>query len=128
MKDINIVEYNKLCADVLNLNRDTECVVYNMRSYGYEYLKFHTDWEWIMDVVEAIKSIKEKNDFFMVTKFDITNRSVTINFEYDDVYDSIHVGHTDNGRYFKNEGDVDDQKEAIVLAIYKFLKWYKLNG
>lgn len=92
-------------------------------------LEFHSDYNWSMEVVDFIKNLKEirgngANRCWMITKFDITNNSVTINYDNGDLYNSIYVGHTDNGKYYKADKDVDTLKEALFIAISDFAKLY----
>jgi len=115
MNNEEIIEFNKRCAEFLNISK--------------EYLDFYNNWNAIFEVIENIKNLKETvgNGIGtrMVTKFDITNIGVTIGFENGDFYGSIHIGHTDNGKYFKFDNDCDNVKEATIQAINKFLIWYK---
>ena len=94
-------------------------------------LKFHTDWNWLMYAVEFIKELKEtvghtKDVTFMVTKVSITNYAVTIDYENGDTYNSISVGHTDNGKYFKHLGDKNNIQEALFSAVTKFAYYYNI--
>jgi hypothetical protein len=66
IKQEEIENYNRLCAEFLNLHRDEEVVIYNMLSYAYDCLKFHSDWNWIMEVVEAIEKL---GYFVMINKW-----------------------------------------------------------
>ena len=96
-----IIEYNKRCAEFLGLNRDNEVVVFNMRGYSYYNLKFHSDWNWIHEVIENIKNTtnpKEHSD----TTFSTLRREIQTNL----------------GR---------SNKEAAVQAILNFLIWYDKN-
>jgi len=55
MTQEEILQYNQRCAEFLNLHSDEEVVIYRyMKSTGICHLKFHSDWNWIMEVVEAI--------------------------------------------------------------------------
>lgn len=95
----------------------------------YAYPKFDSDWNWLMEAVEFIKSLKEtkgncEGNCYMVTRFNIGINSVLISYENGDLYDSICIGHTDNGKYFKNVGDVDTVKEAVFIAVSDFAKKY----
>lgn len=103
-------------------------ITYSSGKYSIEKLKFDSDWNWIMEVVEKIKSLKETKGkgagTLMVNKFEMSNYSVLIGFENGDYYGSIYVGHTDNGKYYKSQKDVNNLKEAVVQAIWEFLNWY----
>jgi len=101
-----ILKYNKRCSEFLNLNMDEEVVIYNMASYPYDYLKFHSDWNWIMEVVEAI----EKSGY----EIDIFSNCVEICDTPDENYITEAIGKT--------------KKEAVVNAINQFLIWYNENN
>lgn len=132
MKTFNRLEYNKLCAEFLKMEKDAFILQKNIeKNTGICHLNFDSDWNLIMNVIEKIKCLKETEGqgkgTLMVTKFEITNYSVTIAFENGDRYDSISIGHTDNGKYFKHENDVDNVKQATLQAIWQFLNWYNEN-
>jgi hypothetical protein len=99
MNEKELLEYNKRCAEFLNLHRDEEVVIYNMHSYCYDLLKFDSDWNWIMDVVEAI----EKNCAWVKIRGQAVDISTIANT----------VAPT--------------KKEAVVQAINQFLIWYEQN-
>lgn len=91
-------------------------------------LKFHSDWNWLMEAVDFIKSLKEtegncKGSCYMVTTFSIYNNGVLIIYENGDLHGSIRIDHTDNGKYFKDVGYVDTAKEAIFIAVSDFAKY-----
>lgn len=50
MTQQEILDYNKRCAEFLNLHRNDEVAIYKMSEYPYDFLKFHSDWNWIMEV------------------------------------------------------------------------------
>jgi hypothetical protein len=62
MKEFNLEEYNKMCAEFLGGTYDS-----NLKRYWFrlpivlfptiEELKFDSDWNWIMEVVEKIETI-----------------------------------------------------------------------
>lgn len=56
------IDYNKRCAELLNLHRDEEVAIYNMTAYSYDLLKFDSDWNWIKSLLEKISSLNE-DDF-----------------------------------------------------------------
>ena len=98
MTQEEILEYNKRCAEFLNLHRDEEVVIYNMRSHPYDFLKFHSDWNWIMEVILAINMLpnpKNPNDTTLQT-------------------------HRTNVQSILRSAN----KEAVIQAINQFLIWY----
>jgi hypothetical protein len=106
MTQEEILQYNKMCAEFLNLHRDKEVAIYNLNAYQYDFLKFHSDWNWIMEVVEAI----EKKGY----EIDIFSNCVEICDTPDENYITEAVGKT--------------KKEAVVQAINQFLIWYNENN
>jgi len=103
MTQEEILQYNKMCVEFLNLHRDEEVVIYNMHSYCYDLLKFDSDWNWIMEVVEAIEKI------FHIQGVEIEGRWCCI---------KTNIFHECRGL---------TKKEAVVYAINQFLIWYNKN-
>lgn len=106
MTQEEILEYNKRCAEFLNLHRDEEVAIFNMKAYPYDWLKFHSDWNWIMEVVEAIEKLKG------IKQFHIVENSAYMN-------GSLNVGSFSNPL---------GKKVAVVQAINQFLIWYNENN
>ncbi len=128
-----ILEFNKLCCLFLNWKFNPTTSIHfpkgtwiDLNGIGHcaeKGLKFHSDWNWIMEVVEAIE-----------INFPIH----TLQWEYDDreefakdgrykAYwftlhpkDEICSGLTD----LRNKS----RKEAVVQAINQFLIWYNENA
>lgn len=120
MTQEEILEYNKRCAEFLTINEElkNELSAYPLQEYSYlcsyansaficdrednpsntvwDYCKFHSDWNWIMEVVNAIK-IKIGNP-----------TTVTIACFNGDI----------------NKALMTAKKEAVVQAINQFLIWY----
>lgn len=102
MTQEEILEYNKRCAEFLNLHRDKEVVIFNMKAYTYDLLKFHSDWNWIHEVIEAI----EKLDFGIK--------------QCRKVVEIYRDSNKENIFYIKKTS----RKHSIVEAINQFLIWY----
>jgi hypothetical protein len=116
MKEFNLEEYNELCADFMGMkyaskrrfNKDTGWV-YSVRALDM----FNSDWNWIMEVKSKICTL------------DIVD-------EFNTSYDSVEKGFSCTVLpTFKNTFNsfrtvvFDDEKQAIVQAIWEFLNWYK---
>lgn len=88
------------------LEHDENCNI----SYSNE-MKFHSDWNWIHEVIEAIEKLEfgEQKYKFQV---DIQNNHCVI--EQSNCFNSI--------RIYK-----ETKKEATTEAINKFLIWYEQN-
>lgn len=115
-----VLEYNKMCVEFLLPKNDFD--VYYLPQFGrYESnygaityydsfsindLKFHSDWNWIMELVEAIESFNSSMTLFII--------------EDERCHVDSQLGwHIDVG--------TSSKKEAVVQAIYNFLKWYNSN-
>ena len=103
-ESFSIADYNKRCAEFLNLPRNDEVAIYKMSEYPYDFLKFHSDWNWIMEVVDAIDKIQH-------TQLDILGKYCRI---------------SSKGIDFQGSSK-EDKKEAVVKAINQFLIWYNEN-
>ena len=111
MTQEEILEYNKRCAEFLNLHRNEEVAIYNMKEYPYDFLKFHSDWNWIMEVLKQITKYGynwELIDF---------NGTVT-----EEKFMKCSIFNLELGKpYNKFTTESSDEKEAVVQAINKFL-------
>jgi hypothetical protein len=104
-------------------------------------LIFHSDWNWIMEVVEAIE---KKTEHFILgiplyNSFDIGNRSIKFYYSPNNQYllqlelkqmlsdepwiHTMYKHHIIQEFDFKTKG----KKEAVVEAINQFLIWYNKN-
>lgn len=100
MTQEEILQYNKRCAEFLGLEilKDEYC---------YDYPDFHSDWNWIMEVVEAIEKLGDTSAMYG-TLVDITTTYIAIG---EIATDLKLVPMT--------------KKEAVVEAINQFLIWYE---
>ena len=116
MTQQEILEYNKRCAEFLGWKLISKEDFNKLGEASYtgenkdikwgiiEYLKFHSDWNWIMEVVEAIEKLGYKfqlgwNITALVSL--VPNTSAKIAFI-----------------------ESENRKEAVVQAINQFLIWY----
>lgn len=112
-----IQEYNKLCAEFLGWKYQSNPLE---RWYGQwfhvqreERLYFDSDWNWIHEVKASICNSPKVDEF---------------NTHYDSVAKGYHCSILP---VYKNSFDgfytkvFNTEKEAVVEAIYQFLKWYK---
>lgn len=119
MKEFNLEEYNKICAKFLEW--EFQHGYYNpdhLHEYSFkttEDLKFDSDWNWIMEVKSKICTL------------DIVD-------EFNTSYDSVEKGFSCTVLpTFKNTFNsfrtvvFDDEKQAVIQAIWEFLNWYKEN-
>jgi hypothetical protein len=128
MKPYNEKEFNRLCAEFLGWKHyeglnpswngsfetiQSDSYFFN-RVYTKSELKFHSDWNWIMEVVEKIR----------VTYFQGLPFQFKINDETGYVYI---VHHLMDNAYFIQVLIKDKLKEAVVEAIWQFLQFYYTN-
>lgn len=120
MTQEDILEYNKMCAEFLGYvnttSTDKEFNVYQNKDgkiLEVMSMKFHTDWNLIMEIVETIHNLDRLSADVMIcqSKCKITPRMAGDNSVYADV-----------SKYFLQ--GIKGQKEAVVEAINHFLKFY----
>ena len=100
---------NKIIAEFMGYIKHTQTKAY-LTTDGYFHerdLKFHKDWNWLMEVVEKIESLGYKVD---ILKWE--------NSQYCGIYL--------NGK--KISGNETNTKiEAVYNACVEFIKWYNEN-
>lgn len=141
-----IDQYNKKCAEFLGCkskvvalfdeDEDKETIYieefskptwwnasYNHR-YGFvsyqqtKYMLYHSDWNWIMEVIDKIESIKDLT-------LETCNNWIgefTIVIRYSS-YSSTHYYSIKKPRISEGQ-DFRSKKEAVIQAINKFIDWY----
>ena len=129
MTQKEILEFNKICAKFLMTNNDFINIYYFPQfghykiSYGEPYyeeafrideMKFHSDWNWIMEVVEAIEKL---DDFYV---------QIEENACY--IYDISKFDNEQTNAFIKVDINTTSKKEAVVQAINQFLIWYNENN
>jgi hypothetical protein len=82
-------------------------------------LKFHSHWNWIMEIVEAIeKTYDEFHGYFGVF---ISSNGCTIQGT------KLRTNHENPHYAYFNDVTHDTKREAVVQAINQFLIWYNEN-
>ena len=138
MKQKEILEYNKRCAEFLGAIDSKHTWGYMLKEdelnlsfalfdekifsndgggsgWLIKDLKFHSDWNWIMEVVEAIE------------KLDNSKYEVTILESECAIIDKQAAENEENPFMIKPIAacfKANSKKEAVVQAINKFLIWY----
>ena len=123
MTQEEILQYNKRCADFMGLKISIkledgyDCGTwYKPTDNENEYLlcpvMYHSDWNWIMEVVEAIEN--KLNDSFNV---DIVNKNQCEIVRNGEEF-ICGAGFNTINHY---------KKEAVVEAINQFLIWHEQN-
>lgn len=129
MKPYNQHEYNRLCAEFLgweSLSPKTKYCYWKYpeeKSFTFKLgspvhsnnLIFHSDWNWIMEVVEKIEitnspSLNEWMRSYVTIWSNREGCTIEVKTEEEDFYTSIPVKTT--------------KQEAVVQAIWQFLNWY----
>jgi hypothetical protein len=154
MKKEEVFKYNKKCAKFLgfkcSINEQYELpkmmafppknnsnLCHIAKICCIEDMQFHSDWNWIMEVIEAIESLKLGN-----VKIPATWSSMHqgVRHDIEEYYDAIvvfDIKHSDcivdvvGTMRLRNDFIVVDnlptKKEAVVQAIDQFLTWYNKN-
>ena len=112
----NIIEKNKIIAEFLNLTSQVifeqvfaVCENGKTNFYKKDELKFHSDWNWLMEVVEKIESIE-----YGIYQVDILQEGCKILERCRLLIDN---------RVGKLESDTT-KIESVYLACVEFIKWY----
>lgn len=109
MTTTEILDYNKKCAEFLGYIYYPDWDLFRLghdvnnspvKQYKPNNLKFHSDWNWIMEVVEAI----EKSHAWVKIRGQAVDISTIANT------------------------CASTKKEAVVQAIYRFLIWHEHGG
>lgn len=111
------IENNKIIAEFMgatfkeNEFRFPTIVFKTGKNYFENHeLKFHSDWNWLMEVVEKIESILPDDSI------------VTI--EYKDCYIPV----LEDEEPFTIEGNGETKIQAVYNACLEFIKWYNLQN
>ena len=146
MKNIEIQDFNHRCAEFLGLKRgwwipQVKPLTYDKKQwwdidgktflgtkvYYNKDLRFHLDWNWIMEVVEAIEKLKFNSDtctnsspFFTIGK----------HWCYIHIYNDTENGVPESGKYYywsSGQHSImgETKKEALIKTIDQFLIWYE---
>ena len=111
MTQEEIQERNKQIALMLGLNHDKEAVVYKMRQYSWDSLKFDSDWNWLMEAVGFIEKYKN----YKYSVYTLKGCCQIFKF-YHTPKEKLICTTTYNTRI--------DKKEAVFTAVSDFAKLY----
>ena len=151
MKEFNVKEFNRLCAEFMGFVKITEIndfcycenskeVLINQKEYkiletNFEN-RFAEDWNWIMQVVEKIESLNLGTVKIPITfSYEYQSGSQTEIQVFHNAkaffrieFSNCSVDISGNGTLRKGFITIDNiptKKEATVQAIWLFLNWYK---
>lgn len=122
MKQEWITQYNKKCAEFMGGVYDSDATRYwfylpvkwdEVFAPTTNDLKFHSDWNWIMEVLCKIEEIHHT-----VISQGITGHYININRKDVDIVTET----LDNPSKFMGVGKT--KKEAVIRAIDQFIDWY----
>ena len=120
MNDLEIINGNKLIADFMGLSYCTKYQYeglyknyeHNDRICNYNELKYHSDWNWLIEVVKKIEELN--NNIYQV---DILQEGCKISIRCKQFIDKTVSKLPDN----------TTKINAVWLAIVEFIKWYNEN-
>lgn len=113
---MNTTENNKLIAEFMNYELcGKNTYEYNLKLYLIEDLKFNSDWNWLMLVVDEIS----ENDF--VDEFEINKCSVFGNIT------KITPSKNDTFESFYFDSSKDELIDVVYNTCVEFIKWYNQN-
>jgi len=113
---MNTTENNKLIAEFMNWqkydNIDAYITPFSPVFIKTEIMKFHSDWNWLMEVVEKINLL---DDF----KYSVTIQTMDCFIEDNKGNKIISIDCIHN---------VDELKKSVYNACLEFIKWYNLQN
>ena len=146
MKTNEILNGNKLIAEFMGLSYCTKYQYegwyknheHNYRICGFDGLKYHSSWDWLMPVVEKIEQLGAQTfDDIGVTVysyFEIRNIHVNLHWSKDHGYQLFlevipKWMNSSNGGIAKKKIRINVDKdcskiEAVWLACVEFIKWH----
>ena len=116
------IENNKIIAEFLSVKIHPCETIENFKflpieerglynGYFIDELKYHEDWNWLMEVVEKIESLEI---FDRMGRFNINTKN------FDENYTSFITDKDED--FIQCEGDT--KIEAVYNAVVEFIKWY----
>jgi len=142
MTQEEILEYNKRCAEFLTITNGyfpeeieaknqqfSHLCTYANTAYAFDkdaepnktvwdYLEFHSNWNWIMEVVEAIEKLYSSKFYVSILESECV------------IIDKEAAGNEENPFMIKPIAacnEAESKKEAVVEATNQFLIWYAKN-
>ena len=126
------LENNKLIAEFLGYI-DNGCsedgfLIHPITNYDVEIssLKYHEDWNWLMEVVEKIESLNLGNTTIK-TVFSEEDLYINSNVSFLIMYKECYVNFFGEMKVYENWISVTEcnsKIEAVYTACVEFIKWY----
>jgi len=120
-----VQHFNQRCAEFLGKDVGHDNMV--IKNGNWTLMRYDSDWNWIMEIVEAIEELKFNSDT-------CTNASpcftIGRHWCYIHINNDIKNGVPISGKYYYwSSGQTSvmgkNKKEAILKAIDQFLIWYE---
>jgi len=112
MKPTQQQKDNKLIAKFMGLTIITDNISYFDTNYK-PLKKYNEDWNWLMEVVEKIENLTDKDNFILYD-FNIYSDAVMITDQQDNTLVIVN----------KSDGNFTTKIESVYIACLKFIKWY----
>ena len=112
-------ENNKIIAKFLGweiLNDMTYSKITKGKWIELDKLKFHSDWNWLMEVVEKIENLTDKNNFVL---YDINIYSDAVIIADQEDHEKVSITKSDG---------FTSKIEMVYKACIEFVKWYNQNS
>lgn len=116
-------ENNKLIAEFLGWEEKEKYFMFNPKTNGSIYIKtllFHSDWNWLMQVVEKIETIPSWDKDRFGTIVTIQGKKCRINSDH---YQDKNKTYSKE-QYFDVTFIGETKIEAVYNACIEFIKWY----
>ena len=118
---MNTTENNKIIVEFMKwdiLNDMTYSKATKGKWIELDKLKFHSNWNWLMEVVEKIESLGYRtlteNECFMITKSKLSSFDVRSKDDYSTIFsDNYEINHYGGSK-----------KENVYNACVEFIKYY----
>jgi hypothetical protein len=122
----NVIENNRLIAEFMGYNEEivNDEVYFTLpdmlESLSDEELHYHSDWNWLMEVVGRIESIKSYDRDVFGTEVKIYKDKCTIKSGH---YNTKGVVYSKE-QYFDGIRQEKSKKESTYTLCIDFIKWY----
>lgn len=129
MTQQEILEYNETCVKFLGWRKthpnikDWHIYITPIGSISYDKMLFHSDWNWIMEVKSRIVNL-QLSVSPSIHRLYFNTFACKKNHDEEFVY-KVRIHSDFKELEFKSESN--DEKEAVVQAIWNFLNWYNEN-
>ena len=110
----NILENNKLIADFMGVKQHR----FDGLTKIEKVLKYHTDWNWLMAVVEKIETMSNNDQFYIIVEYDNRDEFKGWIWRIDRFVKTLKV----------NDNRIKTKIEATYNACLEFIKWYNQNN